>query len=242
MMAFRPVPAAQNWEFTLSYGPWTAFPFTPLIENECRNMIDQELNTIMDWAYPLLLIRNEEEDIDFASGGGALSLSLSHHLSASPLSISLELSWLALNLPYTLSYRQSLDLLGVPIASAQTNASGQARIRSADYALWVQYRLWQTSSFTARLAVGGHLLIMRGDISLQGNCEFTSIIGDDELTFNEHKSIQDLRNGGIKVPRSLFFPSLSLNLSTRLWRPIHLQTRLVISQGLFLTAGLSLQF
>lgn len=237
-----PGPAVQKWELTLSAGPWTAWPLTTRIENECRRMIEHQMETLLKWAIPVLLIQNDREDITYNSHGLAISLALTRHLGSSPWSISLQGTSLQLDLPYTLDYIQRLELRGITLAQVDTRASGRARLRTFDSALKLHYRFFKTGRFHAETAAGLHLMALRGDVSITGQSALTSVIGDENLSFDESADMAELRDEGLEIPGLLIYPSISLSAGWRFWKGLGLSTRLTLSQGLFLSLGLTMGF
>jgi hypothetical protein len=235
-------PAAGSWEITLSTGPWTAWPITTLIENECREMIEHQMENLLKWAVPVLLIQNDREDITYNSHGLAISLALSRHFGNGPWSISLEVNSLRLDLPYTLHYIQRLELRGITLVRADTKATGLARIRSIDGALGLHYRFFKKGRFYAETAAGLHLMTLRGDLSITGQSDITSVIGDEKPSFEESATMTALRDEGLKIPELLVYPSASLSAGWQVWKSLGLKTRLTFSQGLFLSLGLTAGF
>ncbi len=242
LLTILPVSASQKWELALSGATWTAWPITPLVEHECRNMIEHVLDQLLGWTVPVLLIQNNREDIRFDSHGLTFGLALTRHFAATPWSVGLEATWLHLDLPYTLDYNQQLNVRGLTLIRADTQASGLARIRSIDGALGLHYRLLRHGRFSLVSSAGIHLMILDGDITLSGQSDINSILGDEILTFDEATTMEELRELGLNLPRLLIYPSVSLRAGWRFWSSLSLTTRLTLSQGLFLSLGLAAEF
>lgn len=229
--------SGRSLELSLSYGRWSSFPFTSLIESQCRKMIEYELTDLMGWAAPLLSLWNERQDLQFTSSGEAIHSELKYHFPASRLAVGLEASWQRLDLPYRLDYLQSVELLGVTIARARTVAGGVARIRSLDASAWLHWRLCRAGKFACSLAAGLHLMPLKGEVSLQGHASLQSIAGDTEVDLNDRQSTSELRRAGLNIPRALLFPALALSSRYMISRNFGVQARLAVSQGAMLSLG-----
>lgn len=234
--------AAQKWELSLSAAPWTAWPFTTIIEKESRSIIEYKLDKLLEFAAPVIYFQSDHERIAFESNGLALSLTLARQLGNTPWSISIEGSALHLDLPYTLDYAQRLEASGITIAQVNTLASGLARIRSFDGALGIHYRFFKRAKFHAKAAAGLHFMAMRGDISIRGESLLTTLLGDATVPFNETETMAELRSEGLDIPKLLVYPSVSLSAGWNFWKSMGLSSRLTFSQGLFLSIGLSVVF
>ncbi len=244
ILIFLLVPATgrmlpgRSLELSISYGRWSSFPFTTLVESQCKKMIDYELTQLLGWAAPLLILRNDRQSLDFSSSGQAIQAALKYNLPRSRLAVSLESSWLRLDLPYDLEYLQSIELLGISIAQAHTVGSGTARIRSLDASAWVHWRVWQVKKVECSLAAGLHVMPLRGEISLQGHASLQTIAGDSELDLNDRQSTAELRSAGLHIPRALLFPALAFSASYMISGNFGMLARLTLSQGVFVSLGL----
>jgi hypothetical protein len=230
--------SGRSLELSLSYGFWSSFPFTTLLESQCKKMIDYELGKLLGSVSPLLTLRSDKQSLDFSSAGYAIHSELGYHPPASRFSLSLEASWLHLDLPYDLEYRQSIELLGLPIVQAHTVASGMARIRSLDASVWLHWRIWKVKQTTGSLAAGLHVMPLKGDVSLQGDTSLESIAGDMELDLEDRQTMAELRGEGLHIPRTVVFPALAFSTRTRISRNFGMLARLSLSQGVFLSLGL----
>ncbi len=230
--------AGRRLELSVSYGRWSSFPFTTLIEKQCKKMVDHELRQLLGWASTLLTLRNDKESIEFSSGGYAVRGELKYSFPASRLSASLEASWQHLDLPYDLEFQQRVELIGIPIAQAHTVASGTARIRGPDASTWIHWRVGRVRKIECSVAAGLHLMPLKGDVSLQGHSSLKTIAGDSELDLDGQETMTELREDGLNIPRVLVFPALALSASTWFSRNFGMQARLSLSQGVFLSLGL----
>lgn len=234
-----PALPGRGLELSLSYGRWSSFPFTTLVESQCDKMIDYELKKLLGWVSPLLVLRNDERRIDFSSGGQAVSSALTYDFPGSRLGVSLEASWLRLDLPYRLEFRQSVELLGIPIAQAHTVANGTARVRSLDASAWIHWRLWHAQRVACSLAAGLHVMPLRGDVDLRGHTSLDTIAGAEELDLDGRQTMAELRGEGLRIPRALVFPALAFSAGYALSRNLGVKARLALSQGVFLSLGLA---
>lgn len=231
--------AKGEYTLSLSFGIQTVSPFTYLVEDQFRSIIDQELKNLTSWATPLLNIGSISEEMSFSSNGWAVNLSASRSFSRSPWSLCLEFSWLSLNLPYILDDQQTINLVNTPLLSISSQASGTARIRSIESAVILQYRLLETSPLSVHLAAGVHVLPMLGRIDLMGSSTLTIADSRINLSLSSDSSLSELRQQGFDIPKVLFYPSLSLRLHGRLTAKHRLVAKLSLSQGLFAALGLA---
>jgi len=229
--------AGRSLELSLSYGRWSSFPFTTLIERQCKKMVDHELRMLLGWVSTLLTLRNDKQNIEFSSSGYDIRCGLKYNLPASRLSASLEASWQHLDLPYDLEFQQSLELLGFPIAQAHTVASGTARIRGLDASAWIHWRVWRARKTECAVAAGLHVMPLKGDVGLQGHSSLQTIAGDSELDLDGQETISGLRDEGLDIPRALVFPALAVSVSTWFSRNFGMLARLSLSQGVLLSLG-----
>ncbi len=237
-LAGRTLPG-RGLELSVSYGLWSSFPFTTLVESQCNKMIDYEIQKLLGWASPLLTLTNDKQDIDFSSSGQAIHSTLKYNFPGSRLAVSLEASWLRLDLPFTLEFRQSVELYGFPIARARTLGSGTARIRSLDATAWVHWRVWQRKRVECSLAAGLHVMPLKGEVSLKGHASLDTIVGSEELDLDDRETMAELRSEGLHIPRALVFPALAFSAGYSLSRNLGVLARLTLSQGVFLSLGLT---
>ncbi len=240
VLGVNQVLPGRGLEWSVSYGRWSSFPFTTLIENQCKKMIDYELKKLLGWASPLITLRTDQQSIDFSSSGYAIHAALKYNLPGSRLAVSLEASWLHLDLPYDLEFRQSVEIIGIPIAQAHTVGNGRAHIRSLDASGWLHWRVWQRKKVACSLAAGLHVMPWQGDVSLQGRASLKTIAGDSELDLQEQQTMTELRDEGLIIPRALVFPALAFSVRYMIYPNFGMQTRLALSQGVFLSLGFML--
>jgi hypothetical protein len=201
-------------------------------------MIDYEIIKQLGWVSPLLVLRNDGQSIDFSSGGHAIHAALKYDFPGSRLAVSLETSWLRLDLPYTLELRQSVELYGFPIAQAHTVGSGTARVRSLDASVWMHWRVWQMKKIACSLAAGLHIMPLKGEVDLQGHTSLKTIAGPEELDLAGRQTMAELRGEGLDIPRALIFPAIAFSARYMISRNFGLFSRLTLSQGVFLDLGL----
>ncbi len=127
---------------------------------------------------------------------------------------------------------------GITLVEAVTQGTGQARIRSFDGALGIQYRLFTHARLHADLTAGLHVMTLQGSISITGESRMTSIIGDAVIPFEDSETFEELRNDGLDVRNVLIYPSIALSLGWQFHKGLGFLTRLTFSQGLFLSLGL----
>jgi hypothetical protein len=232
--------AASAWEWQVSFGPWTLQPWTSPAERQAQRIVGSEANRLLAPLLGEFSIRAFDPDIAMRSQGHFLSVGCGRRLGGGSFAVGLAASYLDLALPFTLHDERDIYYQGFPIAHVSTRGEGRLDLHTFMLEARARWRAFHSGRFTAYAGPGLTLLRFNGGLHLPLVASVQTIFGSAELRATEKQTLAELRADNADVPAWSLAPALTSSLHCRLGAGSRIFVEISLSQGTFLSAGISL--
>jgi len=236
-------PMAQNavgWEWQIAFGPWTLEPWTSPAARAAENMVNDETRRLLAPLLSEFTLFSFSPRITMNSSGFFLSAGCWRRLRNDRLALGFSASYLDFSLPFTVIEQHDIYFQGTPVARIDISGEGKIDLRTIMLTAQGRWRIFQAGRASIYAALGFTVLSFSGDLFLPLTASIESILGSAELAEVENRTLAELRAENDDIPAWIVSPSLSLSLHYRLTGRSRLFIDISLSQGTFLSAGLSL--
>lgn len=231
---------AAGWEWQFSLGPWTLEPWTSPVASKAEKMVNDEATRLLTPLLSEFTIFSFEPQIDLHSRGWFATAACWRRLAADRFALGVSVSILNFSLPFTLAAEQDLYFLDIPIAHIRTRGQGQVDLQTIMLAAQGRWRAFHSGRIGIYTGLGLTLLSFSGRLRLPLTASVQSILGTEEWSASEDKTLAELRVENSSIPSWIMAPALSVSLHYRVGTKSRLFMEINLSQGTFLAAGLVL--
>lgn len=231
---------ASAWEWQFAVGPWTLEPWTSPVTRAAENMVEDEARRLLAPLLSEFTIFSFSPQIELHSRGWSATAGCWRRLKGDRFALGLSASYLDFSLPFTLNDKHDIYFQGIPLAHIDISGQGKIDLRTFMLTAQGRWRIFQADRVSIYSALGFTMLSFSGDLFLPLTASVESILGSTELVEVENRTLAELRAENNDIPAWILSPSLSLSLHYRLSARSRLFIDISLSQGTFLSAGLSL--
>jgi len=227
---------AADIEIEAGYGYWTLSPFSPVVEQQSRGMIETQVEAALGALSYIVDIDRLKSDF---SGSEGRYLSLGVWFAAQKrVSFGARADWLDLRMPFTCSFEQQIAIPGLPAVNIYATGTGQVKIDSLMLSLLCRWRVVSGRRLDTFIYTGLSRLPLTGDFSMQGQADVYFSSGKiEEPLIVEKQGLDRLREEYGMPPKSVLSPWLGVSVHVRPWRFAGLKLDLSFSQGSLLSLG-----
>ena len=237
------LPLAQRgagWEWQFAVGPWTLEPWTSPVERQAEKIVGSEAERLLAPLLSEFTVIAFAPDVALRSHGYSLSAGCWRNLARGRFALGATASYLRFALPFTLHDERDIYFEGIPVAHIATSGQGQIDLRTFMLAALARWRFLRSGRITAYAGLGLTALRFSGDLHLPVSASIRSLLGTAELSGSEDMSLAELRKENDDVPAWVLSPALTASLHYRVGKASTFFIELAMTQGTFLSAGLSL--
>jgi len=235
-------PLAQKagaWEWQFAVGPWTLEPWTSPVTRVAESMVEDEARHLLAPLLSEFTIFSFSPRIELHSRGWSATAGCWRRLKGGRFALGLSASYLDFSLPFTLNDTHDISFQGIPLAHIDISGQGKIDLRTFMLTAQGRWRAFQAGRIRVYAGLGLTLLNFNGRMQLPLDATVQSIAGPFELHKNEDKSLAELRAENDSIPAWILSPALAVSLHYRLGNKNRLFIEISLSQGTFVTAGLS---
>lgn len=227
---------AADIEIEASYGYWSLSPFSGVVEQQSREMIETQIEAALGALSYFLDIDRLKSDF---SGSDGRYLGLGVWFPAKKrVSLGARVDWLELRMPFTCSFEQHIYVPGLAAVNIFASGNGQVNIDSPMLSLLCRWRAVSGRKLDTFIYTGLSWLPLEGDFSLQGQANVYYSTGKiEEPIVVEKQGLDRLRQDFGMPPKSVLSPWLGVSVHYRPWRTAGLKLDLSFSQGSLLSLG-----
>jgi len=232
--------SSEGIELQVNYGTWSLSPFTTIVERESEHLIKREFHRLVEPIFPGYVTDIVLSDIDFASSGQYLALTLWYNFRNSRLALGVRGNYTDFSLPYDIYAKQSIRFLNFDLVSLETQGRGDINLTSITFSFLGRWKAF--SSNRIGFYVYGGLLFFpyEGDLYLEQNSLLETPIGDITYEGSYDHTIKEVRKLDEDIPSMIFSPELGIQFQYRFLDELGLAVDASLSQGSFVSAGLFL--
>jgi hypothetical protein len=231
---------ASGWEWQFSLGPWTLEPWASPVAREAEEMVGNEVRQLLAPLLSEFTIVSFSPRIKLSSSGYFLSTGCWRLLKGNKLALGFSASYLDFSLPFTLAHEQDILFQNIPLAHVSTSGQGKIDLRTIMMAVQGRWRMLRSGRIDLYTGLGLTLLKFSGKLHLPLAAKVQTFLGTIELRETEDKTLAELRAENDDIPTWIMAPALSVSLHYRLGSKSRLFMEINLSQGTFLTVGLTL--
>lgn len=230
--------SAASVRFEFSASAWSLRPFTTPIEDETENVIEREILRFLKPVLEYVTLPPIRENLTLDSSGGCWSAAV-----WVPVSDRLELGVRGgaarLRVPFILSVEQSYEILGYDLVKIRGDADGRVRFTTVLVGLLGRWTVLRRGRLAWSFSAGATALPFKGDVEGRYVLTAETPLGPVAKSGDDRITIEELREVYEDIPAVLIAPWVSTACAVRLSGRLELVLEAGLSQGSFLSAGLS---
>lgn len=219
---------------------WTLSPFTTPIEDETKKVIEQEILRFMRPILKYIPPPEIRQNLNLDSSGACWSATVWVPLYSDRLEAGLKCSVVRLRVPFTLTVEQEYSIIGYDLVRVHGAADGRVRFNTFIVGLIGRWTFLRTGRLLWSLTAGATAFPFKGDVAGSYELTATTPLGSLTASGSDKVTIDELRRDYEDIPSVLIFPYISAACEIRLARRVGLVFEAAVSQGTFLSAGLSI--
>jgi len=219
---------------------WSLRPFTTPIEDETEKVIEREILRFLEPILQYIPPPDIREDLNLGSSGECLSATLWIPLGANRLEAGLKCSLVRFRVPFVLTVEQSYSVLGYDLIRVKGTADGRVRFNTFMFGLLGRWTFLHAGRWSWSLTAGATAFPFEGDVAGRYELTASSPIGSKTISGSDQITIDELRQDHEDIPTVLIAPWISTAWEIKLSGRIGLVLEAALSQGSFLSAGLSI--
>jgi hypothetical protein len=224
----------------LAASAWSLQPFTTPIEDETENVIEREILRFLRPVLQYITPPPIRENLELESEGVCGSATLWVPLLSNRLEAGARVSYARLRVPFVLTVEQTYEILGYDLVKVRGAADGRVRFDTMMFGLLGRWTFLRSGRLSWSLTAGATALPFEGDVEGRYELSASSPIGSISKTGSDRITIEELRRDHEDIPSVLVAPFLSTACAIRVSGRIGLVLEAALSQGSFLSAGLSI--
>ncbi len=235
-------PCCSAVDVLLSYGAWSMSPFTSTVEAQCEQIVEAVVKERVGRELPGFITTTFEQNVDLTSAGQFVGVEVARTISGDRFRVGGSITYVELDLPYTLDARQSLSLGRFELADAVTTGTGTVHIKAIDLALLAGWNICRTDRLLITIGSGINILPVEGTIGIDNQTTISTRLGSRSFESAGVESIDELRSESDAISSILVTPLASVTAQVRAFRHGGLVFRALLSQGTFLSGGAYVRF
>jgi hypothetical protein len=226
-----------------AYSGWTLAPFHPFLERRTETAAREAFRDALGSTILGSILSPLSTAADFGgSSGRSFTAAVWKRLGPSRFSIGLRADMFEFRLPYSISVRETVSILGVPLAEIEGRSAGAVRVRGIGGSVLGRWAAIESGRVELALEAGLTLFPYEGTIDQDIQATLRTTLGDATLSGPYDMTIAEARRWTERIPRAVLSPTAAI--AGRLWlsRNLGLTASLAASQGVFVSGGLCCGF
>ena len=225
-------------EVGLTFGGWTLAPFHPLLEEMSGNVARRSFEDIVGSSLLAPFLSPLTAQVRFgASTGSSISAVVWLRLGRSRFSIGLRADAFSFRLPFSLEARESVGLVGIPLASVEGRSAGTVLVRGLGASVLGKWTVLETRGFEANLQAGVMLIPWEGTIEQDISAVVSTPLGNVTVSGPYDTTIKAGRAWSNEIPAAVLSPVLAAEGRLRLTPNVGIFANLTLAQGTFFSGG-----
>jgi hypothetical protein len=240
LAALTPALPAAGWQWEIAAGPWSLEPLTSPVERRAERIVASEAQRLLAPLLSEFTVAAFAPAVAMRSHGWSLRAGCWRRLGDGRFAVGAAASYLRFSLPFSLRDERDIYFEGIPLAHVTTEGRGMIELRTFMLSALARWRFARSGRIAAHAGLGLTLLRLDGDLRLPLSASIRSILGSAEVNAMEDISLAEIRKENDEVPAWILSPALTASLHYRLGKASALFVELGLTQGTFLSAGVTL--
>jgi len=239
-------PAAgqvRKFEIEAAYSEWTLAPFHPLLESRTEDAVREAFRDALGSSVLGSILTPLATSAKFGgSSGRSISATVWMRIGKSRFSVGLRADAFSFRLPFTIDARETVSILGIPLAEIDGRSSGTVHVRGLGGSVLGRWLAVRTRRFDLALAAGLTIFPYEGPIDQDIEAGIRTPLGDATISGPYDMTIDQVRRWSGRVPTAIISPSAAVTARYWLAESAGISASLTASQGVFISGGLFFAF
>jgi hypothetical protein len=224
-------------EIRVGVGGWTLSPFHSTVEARCEEVIRSEFFELLNSIFPESFLSPIRTNVGFSSSGTFFSAEFWIPLPRSRFALGLRGDLIDFRAPFTASAKETLDILGFPIADLSGSARGTVALKGLGLSLLGRWTAVASRRVDLSLRAGLSAFPFQGRVRMDLEASAATILGDLNYQGRLDRTIAVIRESNDAVPSWIVAPMLGLDGGVRITPRTGVFANLSLSQGTFFSVG-----
>jgi len=219
---------------------WSLRPFTTPIEDESEKVIEREILRFLRPVLEYITLPPIRENLELGSSGACGSATLWIPLLSNRLEAGARVAYARFKVPFVLTVEQTYEVLDYDLVKVRGAADGRVLFDTLMFGLLGRWTFLRAGRLSWSLTAGATALPFEGDVEGRYELSASTPIGSVSKSGSDRITIEALRRDHEDIPSVLLAPWISTACEVRLAGRLGLVLEAGLSQGSFLSAGLSI--